>query len=198
MKVHFYSHYHPDLIKWPPKLKVKLQTNLLSKKSSRQQPLVFPFFFPSIPHCSPSPLPIALFHCIPRCQSARRRAPWNNAPIIAQGAWLAPPLLLWVQWDWLLLRAPGFPDNSQILGPLCCCQEQRALMIAHCHWSRARDTQAQIDLHKPECLWGQKRGGIIISVFLEVCWGLSIYPSSTVIILFKFNWRISLYDGFVL
>lgn len=54
---------------------------------------------------------------------------------------LAPPFLLWSRWDWQQLCAPGFPDNSQILRPLCGCQEQRALMIAHCHWSRARNTQ---------------------------------------------------------
>lgn len=86
----------------------------------------------------------------------------------------SPPV---VRWDWLQLCAPGFPDNSQILGPLCGCQEQRALMIAHCHWSRARSTQAQKDLQKPECLWGQRRGiKSRISVFFR-CVLSTIYLS---------------------
>lgn len=38
------------------------------------------------------------------------------------------------RWDRLPLRPPGaFPGSSQILGPLCGCQEQGALIIGHCN-----------------------------------------------------------------
>lgn len=153
---------------------------------SRRQLFFFSFYVnPPPPHCSPSPFPITLFQGIPLRQSARRRVPWKQCTNrhTRSTACTSSPLV--VLWDWLVLRAPGFPDSSQILEPLCNCQQQRALMIAHHHWSSASDTQAQKDLTNQNA-YGDRMGKkiTIFVFFLEVCWGLS----PTVITLFIFNW----------
>lgn len=70
-------------------------------------------------------------------------------------------------------------------------------MIAQCHWSRAKDTEAQKELQKPERSGGMEEASQFL-YYSEVCSGLSIYLSSMVIILFKFTWRRSFLNGYVL
>ncbi|KAK9541888.1 hypothetical protein VZT92_001906 [Zoarces viviparus] len=103
----------------------------------KQQQAAATFFFPpsTTTRSSPSPLPIAPLSMHPTpsaCQAAGCLE--NNAPIIAERGLtpLPPPhptSPAGVRWDWLLPRAPGFPDSGQNLGPLCCSQERGALMI---------------------------------------------------------------------
>lgn len=113
---------------------------------------------------SPSYRPLSVHPTLSICHAASALKQCTNHCARSVTRASSPPV---VQWDWLLLRAPGFPDNSQILGPLCGCQEQRALMIAHCHWSTARDTQAAC-----------KTRALFLGYFSQECWGLCVFHSN--------------------
>lgn len=84
------------------------------KKQQAAATCFFFFFLYSLSlQCSPSPLPITLIQGIPLCQCARQQVLWKqctNHRARSMAHAFSPPV---VRWDWLLLSAPGFPDNSQ-------------------------------------------------------------------------------------
>ena len=130
------------LVKCSPKPKIQLRRNPFPERAAGSSL--------SLPHRSPSPLPVSSCtashsvnlpcgECLETMHQSLHKERGSRSPPLRPGSG-------GIGW-----RAPGFSDTGQTLGPLCGCQEQRALMIAHCHWSRARDTQAQEDLYKPQC-----------------------------------------------
>lgn len=102
-----------------------------------------------------------------------------------RGSHLLSPV---VWWDWLLLRSPGVfrqqPDpRTTVWLPGAKSSNDRALPLKQSQGHRGPERTA-----KTRVLRGMEEASQFL-YYSEVCWGLSIYLSSTVIILFKCSWR---------